>query len=141
MFFPHLNANRRNRWLTEGESNRSYYRMAQSMRLQPEIKGLVASSWLRSPATLKVSPQLAWMNRTVLDHGGLVVTMGPADPGCGVLERSPERQRLYEAGLFQPTIGLAVWPRQAMLDWADAHPELAQQRASGTALRSPMGVV
>ena len=124
VFFPHLNANRKNRWLTELESNRSYYRMAESLRHQPAIRGMVASSWLRSPDTLKVSPPLAWMNRTVLDNGGLVVTMGPADPDCGVLARSPERQRLYEAGTFKPTTGLVVWPRAAMLDWASRHPEL-----------------
>jgi hypothetical protein len=128
VFFPHLNANRRNRWLTETESNRSYYRMAESMRLQPGIRGLVASSWLRSPDTLAVSPQLAWMNRTVLDNGGLVVVMGPADPGCGVLSQSPERQRLYDEGTFKPTIGLVVWPRDAMIDWATRHPELGQPR-------------
>jgi hypothetical protein len=126
VFFPHLNAHRRSRWiLTEQESNRSYYRMAQSMIQQPDVKGLVASSWLHSPDTFAVSPHLAWMNRTFLENGGLVVIMGPADPDCGVLSRSPERKKLYEEGTFKPTTGLVVWPRRAMLDWAARHPELA----------------
>ena len=128
LFFPHLNANRKNRWLTETESNRSYYRMAESLRLQPAVKGMIASSWLRSPDTLKVSPPLAWMNRTIAENGGLVVIRGPADPDCGVLSKSPERQRLFDEGTFKPTIGLVIWPRQAMLDWAARHPELAPQR-------------
>jgi hypothetical protein len=127
VFFPHLNAHRKSRWvLTEQESNRSYYRMAQSMMHQPDVKGLVASSWLHSPDTFAVSPHLSWMNQTFLDNGGLVVIMGPADPDCGVLSRSPERKKLYEAGLFKPTTGLILWPRRDMLAWAVRHPELAQ---------------
>ncbi len=125
VFFPHLNAHRKNRWiLTEDESNRSYYRMAQSLVLQPEVKGLVASSWLHSPDTFAASPHLAWMNRTFLENGGLVVVMGAADPDCGVLSRSPERKKLYEAGLFKPTTGLVLWPRREMIAWAERHPEL-----------------
>jgi hypothetical protein len=123
VFFPHLNPHRKNRWLTENEANRSYYRMAQSLRLQPAVKGLVASSWLRSPDTAKASPHLAWMNRTIESNGGLVVVMGIADPESGALARSAARKDLYEAGEFIPTTGLVIWPRDAMLAWADQHPE------------------
>lgn len=124
VFFIHLNAHRKNRFiLTERESDRSYFRMAQSMALQPDVRALVASSWLNSPDTFAVSPHLAWMNRTPVDHGALEVTMGPASPDCGVLARSPERKRAYEAGTFKPTVGLVVWPRPNMLEWAAAHPE------------------
>lgn len=131
VFFPHLNAHRKSRWiLTELESNRSYYRMAQSILHQPDVKGLVASSWLHSPDTFAVSPHLAWMNTTFLENGGLVVVMGPTDPGCGVLSRSPERKKLYDAGLFKPTTGLVIWPRREMLAWAARHPELAQREVS-----------
>ena len=128
VFFPHLNAHRKSKWiLTELESNRSYYRMAQSMMHQPGVKGLVASSWLHSPDTFAVSPHLAWMNRTFLENGGLVVLMGPADPDCGVLSRSPERKKLYDEGQFKPTTGLVIWPRREMLDWAARHPELGHR--------------
>jgi hypothetical protein len=127
VFFSHLNANRRNRSvLTEREANRSYYRMAQSMALQPAVKGLVTCSWLHSPDTFAASPHLAWVNRPFLEHGGLVVVLGPADPHSGVLTRSPERQKLYEAGRFKPTTGLAVWPRAQVLGWAERHPEFAE---------------
>jgi hypothetical protein len=129
VFFLHLNAQRRNRYLlTEREADKSYFRMAQSIALQPGVKGLVASSWLNSPDTFAVSPHLGWMNRTFLDNGALVVTMGPADPNSGVLARSPERKQAYQAGTFRPTVGLVIWPRDAMLAWAAAHPELGARR-------------
>jgi hypothetical protein len=124
--FIHLNANRKDRGaLFERESNRSYFRMAQSAALQPAIKGLVASSWLHSPDTMAVSPHLTTLNRVFLENGALVTTMGAADPDSGVFARSPERRRLFDEGRFKPTTGLVVWPRVQMLRWATAHPELA----------------
>ncbi len=141
VFFPHLNPNRENRRLIELEANRSYYRMAQSLAQQPDVRGIVASSWLRSPDTFKVSPHLAWMNATMLANGGLVVIMGPADPNEGVLAKSAERRAQYEAGTFRPTTGLAIWPRDAVLAWAARHPELGQEPTGAVAGRSREPVV
>jgi hypothetical protein len=124
-FFIHLNPNRRNQGLLlERESLRSYHRMARSMERQPEIKGLIAASWLHSPDTFRVSPHLAWLNTVFLENGAHVMPLGPADPGEGVLHRSPERQQAYDAGTFKPTEGLVIWPRAAILAWAAGHEEL-----------------
>lgn len=128
VFFAHLGYRRRGESLSEVEANKSYYRMARSLELQPSVKGFVASSWLRSPDTGKVSPHLAWLNRVFVENGGFVAAMGPADPDGGVLLRSETRRRLYERGEFKPTIGLVMWPRQAMIRWAGEHPELDDER-------------
>lgn len=110
--------------LLEREALKAYYRMARSMALQPEVKGLIASSWLHSPDTFVVSPHLAWLNRVFTDNGAVEATIGPADPDCGVLTRNNDRQRAFANGNFTPTIGLVIWPRREMLQWADRHPEL-----------------
>jgi hypothetical protein len=125
VFFSHLNWRRGNRSLLETEANRSYYRMAQSMRLQPEIRGFAACSWFRSPGVHRVSPNLAWLSRVFLDNGGFVVEAGPDSAEGGVLHRSKTRRALYDAGKFKPTNGLVMWPRDAVIAWADAHPEFA----------------
>lgn len=125
VFFAHLGYGRRRASLSEVEANRSYYRMARSMELQPAVRGFVASSWIRSPDTHRVSPHLAWLNRVFLENGGFVAVMGAADPGCGVFVRSRARRALYERGEFVPTVGLVIWPRRAMIRWAAAHPEFA----------------
>lgn len=122
-FFSHLNGRRKNRSLSEDEANKSYYLMAKSLELQPEVKGFAACSWFRSPDTHKASPHLAWLSKVFLENGGLVTTAGPEDPDCGVFHRSSTRKRLYESGEFKPTKGLVIWPREAMLKWAAAHPE------------------
>jgi hypothetical protein len=125
-FFSHLNPNRRNQgMLLERESLRSYQRMARSMERQPGIKGLITASWLHSPDTFAVSPHLAWLNKAFLENGGHVLPLGPADVDSGVLHRSPERQKAYDAGTFKPTEALVIWPRAAMLRWAAGLQEMA----------------
>ena len=126
VFFSHLSPRRPHRHLLETEANRSYFQMAAAMMLQPEIRGFAACSWFRSPATHRVSPHLAWLSEVFIENGGLVVEAGAEDPNGGVLHRSATRRRLFEAGRFKPTRGLVLWPRQAMIAWANAHPELGE---------------
>lgn len=123
-FFIHMGTGGRNYALLEAEANRSYYRMAQSLALQPDMQGLIAASWLHSPDTFSISPHLGWLNRVFAENGAILATIGPADPDCGVLHRSPERQSAYQEGRFTPTVGLVIWPRAEMLAWARRHPEL-----------------
>lgn len=123
-FFIHLPVTYPVRALLEREALKSYYRMAQSMALQPEMRGLIASSWLHSPDTFAVSPHLAWLNKVFADNGAVIATMGRADHDCGALDQSVERRRAFDEGRFTPTLGLIIWPRREMLAWAEAHPEL-----------------
>jgi hypothetical protein len=110
--------------LRERDALKAYHRMAQSMKLQPEVKGLIAAAWLHAPVTFEVSPHLAWLNKVFAEHGAVIATIGPATPDCGVLVGSAERQRAFTEGRFKPAIGLIVWNRADMLAWAADHPEL-----------------
>lgn len=135
VFFSHLNPRRATPSLREDDANRSYYRMARSLELQPSIRGFAACSWFRSPGTHRVSPHLAWLSQVFRDNGGLVVESGLAEADCGVLSRSETRRRLYESGKFTPTRGLVLWPRDAMIAWAANHPEWAEDtRAQSVAV-------
>lgn len=126
-FFSHLSVRPENRsTLQETEANKSYHRIAEALKLQPKVKGLITSSWYHSPGTFEVSPHLAWLNKVFLEHGGTVAVMGPADPDCGVFHRSVKRRELYQAGKFNPTLGLVMWPRKEMIKWAATHPEFAR---------------
>jgi hypothetical protein len=124
LFFFHMGTGGRNYALIEREAQRSYHRMARSLELQPDVHGVMTASWLFSPDTFAISPHLAWLNRTFQENGALLATIGADDPSSGVLHRSPERRRAYEAGTWKPTIGLVIWPRGEMLAWARRHPEL-----------------
>ncbi len=110
--------------IIDKEVRRAYYRMAKSLAGQPRMIGILTGSWLHDPAMLKEIPQLKVINEPYLEHGGFVTTVGPAAADSGFLERSPERQKRYEAGELRPLLGLAMWPRKAAMAWAEQHPEL-----------------
>ena len=123
-FFPHMATRRKNPlMLLEKESDRSWFRMASSAQLWPGIRGLVASSWLHSPETYRVSPHLSFINKPFIESGGLVTTMGKAEESAGYLAGSAQRRDLLKQGKFHPTLGLVLWSRQQMAQWVRAHPE------------------
>jgi hypothetical protein len=126
-FTAHMGVLRYPLLFVEAESHRSYHRMACSMALQPAVKGLLMEAWFHSPETIRASPHLAWTNRTPLAHGATLTDLGPAAPGDGFLTGSPDRRRLFETGVYQPRVGLIIWPRRALLAWAAAHPEFGAE--------------
>lgn len=119
----HVNVRRKNRmFLTESEGLRSYYRLARSIELRPEVKGLLAGSWLYCPSTGQMTPHLAWLRGFFLSQGAFLASIGPAPAESGFLVGSEPRRKAYEAGLYRPTITYVVWPRRKMLEWAAQFP-------------------
>ena len=117
VIFPHLNPRRRSPHLQEPDITRSLTVLAESLDRRSDLRGVAAASWLRSPDTYRVSPWLAAVNAPILAGGGFVTTVGAAPDDCGVFASSQRRRRLYQEGKFKPTIGLVLWPREAMLRW------------------------
>ena len=124
-FFMHIAPAPRKRALSVPKQVlRSYYSMARTLQLQPSMRALVAHAWFHDPAAVGDYPHLEVLNRPYIDHGGLIVLVGPAPPSSGVLEGNAQRSADYMAGKVQYQYGLAIWPREAAIRWADAHPEL-----------------
>jgi hypothetical protein len=119
MFFMHVARRPKNRALVvEKEVLRSYYRMARSLELQESIKGIIAEGWFHDPAAVAANPHLAWLNRPYLEEGGLIVNMGPAQATAGFMEHNIQRKEEFESGKLRYRIGVALWPREAAIDWA-----------------------
>jgi len=110
--------------ILERQSDKSWYRMARSVEMNPAIKGLVAFGWLHSPDTFTVSPHLSFINKPFVESGAFITTMGKAPEDSGFLAGSAERTRLFKSGDFKPTMGVVLWSRKQMIDWAQSHPEL-----------------
>ena len=125
-FYVHVAPAPRNRSLViPNEVRKAYYRMAKSLELQPEMKGILCASWFHDPAVLRDTPHLAALNDPYLQHGGrILTTLGVAPPDSGFLDYNPERRKLYETGRFKPRITLAMWPRAAAIGWAAQHSEM-----------------
>jgi hypothetical protein len=130
-FYVHAAHPPRNRSLIlRNEVRKSYYRMARSLALQPEIKGIMCASWFHDPTARKDAPYLAWINEPYLDWGGrIVATLGPAPVDSGFLKFNPDRRARFERGELKLTTTLAMWPRKAVLAWASAHLELEHATA------------
>lgn len=123
-FYMHVAPSPRNRALSvPREVSRAYYRMARSLELQPEVRGLLAYAWFHDPAAVRDYPHLEALNEPYVNHGGLIILLGPAPPSSGVLERNAQRGADYLAGKVQYRYGFAMWPRDAAIRWADCHPE------------------
>ena len=125
-FYVHLAYPPRNRSLViEKEVRRAYYRMARSLALQPEMKGILCSAWFHDPAALREAPHLAALNEPYLQNGGrILASVGEAKEDSGFLKFSPERRKLYEEGKLRVNLTLAMWPRAAAIRWAEQHHEL-----------------
>jgi hypothetical protein len=125
MFFMHVARRPKNRGLVvEKEVLRSYYRMARSLELQESIKGIMAEAWFHDPAAVAANPHLAWLNLPYREEGGLIVNMGPAEATAGFLEHNAQRKDEFESGGLRYRRGVALWPREAAIDWARRRPDL-----------------
>ena len=124
-FFMHVARRPKNRGLLlEKEVLRGYHRMARSLELQPSMKAILASAWFHDPAAVSENPHLEWLNRPYREEGGLIVTAGPAPADAGFMEHNADRKERFESGSLQYRMGVAIWPRDAAIDWARRHPEL-----------------
>jgi len=125
-FYVHLAHPPRNRSLViENEVRKAYFRMAQALKLQPHIKGIMTAAWFHDPEALKENPHLAALNEPYLQHGGkLVASLGGAPADSGFLAFNRQRRKEYEEGKHRYHLTLAMWPRQRAIAWADLHPEL-----------------
>ncbi|NCY24870.1 MAG: hypothetical protein EBX37_08370 [Alphaproteobacteria bacterium] len=96
-----------------------YRRTAALLRAQPQLQGIVASSWFYDPMLESVSPRLKHLWQVPMARGAFVVRgySGAYDVEMAT-KTSATRRRLYEAGVYQPSCTLLVWPRKALMAWA-----------------------
>jgi len=118
--FTHVNGYRKNRFvMLEEESIRSYCCIAEALREQPHLRGLASASWFHAPDVALTSPHLAWTNRVILENGGVVISIGDASDVRDAIANSRQRRDALERGAYHIQVGLVLWPRRAMLGWAD----------------------
>lgn len=106
--------------LTPEDERKTFRLVAESMRLQPAIRGYISAAWFLDPHLPAVSPHLAWMSdwlRECERFGAVWTTIGGAGENAGFLVGDRHRRRLYESGKWKPVTGLLLWARTDLLDW------------------------
>jgi hypothetical protein len=93
--------------------------VAECLRLNPHVRGLLATSWWYDPQLADVAPHLAFLRDGSLAHGAIQLRAGHTEGATRMaLANSPMRQQLHAAGKYTPTSYALIWTRQALLAWA-----------------------
>lgn len=102
------------------ERKLSYIRIAELMKQDPSIRGVFGISWYLDPNLEKVSPHLAYLRRELQGNGARLfkgMTTGFAIRDA--LSKSSTRRKLYNEGKYHPTQYAYIWPRKALIKWAE----------------------
>jgi len=111
------------------EMELAYTRIAELMKRDPSIRGVIREGWLLDPNLEKISPNLAFLRKIPLENGARLFPRVTTNNNVRVaLSMSSIRRRLYEEGKYQPTCYSYIWPRKALIEWAKGYDGL-----SGTA--------
>ena len=103
---------------TEDEREASYLRIAKMLCVNPEVRGLIGSSWYLDPALKDISPELSYLQDLPENNGARIFPLNPSKGNYGALIGSVRRTQLHEEGKYVPRNGLIVWPRKDILKWA-----------------------
>jgi hypothetical protein len=108
--------------ITEEDERTTFRLLAASMRLQPTIRGYLASGWFMDPKLSEVSPHLAWLShwyRECEEFGAVWTNIGEAPRDGGFTVGDRRRRKLYETGHWKPLEGALIWERRDLLRWHD----------------------
>jgi hypothetical protein len=108
-----------------------YMRIAALLRRHSEVLGMVGTSWLYDPQLAYVSPHLSYLRLRPTERGATIVRNGSSDYAisCATAKGCEDRvarlvastrRKLYEQGKYVPVAYSLLWPREALLGWADA---------------------
>lgn len=101
---------------------KSYHQIAELLKRNKCIKGLVRTSWYFDPKIKVISPHLSYLQDLPLQNGAQQFCVGPDETGCALL-KSKSRFLLYDEGHYKPMNYLIVWPRDAVISWSEMHKE------------------
>ena len=93
-----------------------FRRVAQLLRLWPQARGLMGTSWYYDQALAAVSPKLAYLRQVPQAHGALFLEHPPsAQAAHDAAQRAPARRAAIERGAYRPRAVTMVWPRERLL--------------------------
>lgn len=97
-----------------------YLNIAEIMRRNPHIRGMIGTSWFYDPQLETISPRLAYLRKRPQENGAYLRYGGPGDVHTErATATSNTRRELYEKGEYIPTCYTLMWARKDLLRWAD----------------------
>ena len=109
--------------------NVCYARIAGMLERHRDCKGMWGGSWFYDPALAQVSPRLAYL-REIPTNNGAELFYSNEDTHGGALATSKTRRALHESGKYNPKSYALIWPRDAMIRWAQSYSPSDENRIS-----------
>ncbi len=118
-FRIHTDVSYLNDFNEEGWDN-CYLRVADLLRCNKDIRGMVGTSWFYDPQLQKISPHLTYLRQLPIERGAFLLRhrAGPQDIEFAI-KKSKTRRRLYQEQKYRPNIYSVVWPRKDLIYWAE----------------------
>lgn len=92
--------------------------VGQTLKMLPEIKGIIGSSWFFDPIIPTISPRLTYLRQQIEENGGKFFFAGSNNRVIELATvASASRKKLYEEGSYIPSSYLTIWPRENVLEW------------------------
>ena len=102
------------------EMDRAYMRIAELLKWDQATKGIYRGGWLLDPKLEEISPNLAFLRTVPQKNGARLFRSRTVQADIDwALSRSSIRRRLYKEGAYRPSAHAYIWPREAVLAWAD----------------------
>ena len=101
------------------EIHKSYLRIAELLKMNAMVKGLLGASWYYDPALENISPHLAYLRKQQEDNGAWIFYTEPETSG-NPFSKSKIRKKLFEEGRYQPKIYLSIWPKKSILAYSES---------------------
>jgi hypothetical protein len=96
-----------------------YLRLADLLAVNPDVRGVMSSSWWHDPALSGISPELAFIGRHPESSGAVLLRVGEdAVATVDATRFAKERASLHRQGVYRPCVYLLAWPRNDLLTWA-----------------------
>jgi hypothetical protein len=97
-----------------------HLRVADLVRANPRLRGEAGAGWMHDPRIATIAPHLWYITENTV-AGGASLFFAHRDTGgtSGALDASNTRRRLFDEGSYIPEVWAYLWPRAALLRWAE----------------------
>ena len=97
-----------------------YEEMAERLEAEPRIAGRCAASWFWDTRVAEISPKFAYLRALPESGGASFYFLYEDNTSNHVALQNKKRKRLYNEGKYNPSSYLMIWPRSALLQWANS---------------------
>ncbi|WP_429885858.1 hypothetical protein [Geoalkalibacter halelectricus] len=98
----------------------TYLRLADLLKCNSEMRGVLGASWFYDPGLADVSPHLTYLREVREKNGAIVLYWGESSiVRQDALSNSSTRRQLFEDRKYLPQSYFVIWGRREIIRWAE----------------------